>query len=136
MPVSAGDLDRCLCWRVQRQVGRDNTVVVGKQVLQIPKQSGRRSCQGLRVTVRHHLDGRYTVTAGPRLLATFDRSGRMRCPDPDLKETRDRRAPRVLRTRVLPAGRRRRSSRAPMPVVQVSPQRPDHLSRLSGQITC
>ena len=44
--------------------------------LQIPKQPGRRTCAGLRVTVRRHLDGRHSVWRGTQCL------GRLRCPRP------------------------------------------------------
>src|SRR6266540_190066 len=95
VPVGAIDLEQFLCVRVERVVGRDNTVVLGERVLQIPKQPGRRSCQGRRVTVRQHLDGRYTVSAGPRRLARYDPHGRLVAPDSEVRPTRDRRSARI-----------------------------------------
>ena len=58
-----------------RIVARDNTVSVDRRTLQIDPQPGRRSCAGLQVTVRHHLDGRITITQGARLFATFSAPG-------------------------------------------------------------
>jgi len=91
--VSLGrvDLDQYLCVRVERRVGHDNTVSVGKTVLQIPPQPGRRSCQGLRVTVRHYLDGTFSVSAGPRTLTRYDARGRLHDPGP--QRSQRRRAP-------------------------------------------
>jgi transposase len=77
VPLGPVDLDRILCQQAFRQVGRDNTVTLLRTVLQIPKQPGRRSCQGMRVLVRRHLDGRFSTWSGPRLLARFDRAGRL-----------------------------------------------------------
>lgn len=76
------DLDRYLCHQALRRVGKDNTLVLGRTVLQIPKQPGRRSCQGLRALVRHHLDGHFSVWAGPRLLARYHPNGRIEPPAP------------------------------------------------------
>jgi len=84
VPLGDVDLDQYLCLRFERRVGPDNTVVLGKTVLQIPKQPERRSCQGLRVTVRHHLDGGFTVSAGPRPLARYNAHGHLRESEPAL----------------------------------------------------
>lgn len=134
--VGAVDLDQFLCFRALRVVGRDNTVVLGEIVLQIPKQPGRRSCQGLRATVRHHLDGRYSVSAGPRRLALYDPQGRLISPDPEVRPTRDRRSTGILGSRSP-----RRTRKTPPRTVSRSqnpgrPDRPDHLSKTSGQFTC
>ena len=64
VPLGAADLDSILCHQEDRVVARDNTVTMGGQPLQIAAQPGRRSCVGLLVTVRQHLDGRYTITRG------------------------------------------------------------------------
>ena len=69
------NLDTILCHEVERVVARDNTVSVGRRALQLEPQPGRRSCVGLRVTVRHHLDGRITISQGARLFATFTAIG-------------------------------------------------------------
>ena len=65
------DLDAILCHDETRIVARDNTISVNRRILQIDRQAGRRSCAGLQVTVRHHLDGRITISQGARALATF-----------------------------------------------------------------
>ena len=73
--LGSADLDAILCHEETRIVARDNTVSVGTVPLQIGAQPGRRSCVGLQVTVRHHLDGRITISQGARLLATFTATG-------------------------------------------------------------
>ena len=132
-PLGAVDLDQFLCVRVSRVVGRDNTVALDETVLQIPKQPGRRSCQGMRVTVRQHLDGRYTVSAGPRWLALYDPHGRLISPDSEVMATRDRGSTSIPGSR-LPgrAGQMRRHTVSR----HHHPERPVHLSKPSGQFTC
>ncbi len=76
VPVGPHDLDQILCHEEARVVGRDNTVVLDQVVLQIDKQRGRRSCVGLRVLVRRHLDGRHSIWWGPRCLGRFSAQGR------------------------------------------------------------
>jgi transposase len=61
-----------------RKVGKDNTVGFEGVVLQIEKQAGRRTCAGLSVEVRRHLDGGYSVRRGAQLLGAFDVQGRLR----------------------------------------------------------
>ena len=75
VPLGDVDLDAILCVEVERVVARDNTVSVGNRVLQLAKQAGRRSCAGLRVIVRQHLDGRLTVSQGARRLGLFTATG-------------------------------------------------------------
>jgi transposase InsO family protein len=75
VPLGATDLDLVLCQEVTRVVARDNTVLVEQQVFQLAPQPGRRSCAGLTVTVRRHLDGRYTIRRGALLLGTFAANG-------------------------------------------------------------
>jgi transposase len=70
------DLEQILCHEEERVVARDNTVAFGRLVLQIDKQRGRRSCAGLRVIVRRHLDGHHSVWWGPRCLGRFSAHGR------------------------------------------------------------
>ena len=76
--VSVGriDLEQILCHEEPRTVGRDNTVVLDRVVLQIDKQRGRRTCAGLPVLVRRHLDGRHSVWWGPRCLGLYTTTGR------------------------------------------------------------
>ena len=65
VPLGAVDLDTILCQQDERVIAPDNTVVVGGRLLQIERQPGRRTCAGLRVLVRQHLDGRVTVIRPP-----------------------------------------------------------------------
>jgi hypothetical protein len=76
VPLGAVDLEQILCHQDERVVARDNTVQLDRVVLQLAKQPGRRSCAGLRVLVRRHLDGRHSVWHGPRRLGLFDARGR------------------------------------------------------------
>jgi hypothetical protein len=69
------DLDQILCHEESRVVARDNTVTLAGPVLQIAPQPGRRSCVGLTVVVRRHLDGRQTIGRGTRCLGTYDEHG-------------------------------------------------------------
>jgi transposase len=77
VPVGRHDLDLILCHEEPRLVARDNTVTFERLVLQLPKQRGRRTCAGLPVLVRRHLDGRYTVWWGPRCLGRYSSLGRL-----------------------------------------------------------
>lgn len=76
VPLGDADLDAILCHEEARVVARDNTVTLRGQVLQIAPQPGRRSCAGLSVTLREHVDGRYTITRGALRLGTFTADGR------------------------------------------------------------
>src|SRR5919108_552580 len=71
VPLGTVDLDQILCHEEVRVVARDNTVVLAGRTLQLAPQPGRRSCAGLTVTIRKHLDGRYTVSRGTQRLGTF-----------------------------------------------------------------
>lgn len=75
VPVGPHDLDQILCHEEERVVGRDNTVTLDQVVLQIDKERGRRSCAGLRVLVRRHLDAHHSVWWGPRCLGRFSAHG-------------------------------------------------------------
>jgi hypothetical protein len=70
------DLNQILCEEDHRTVGQDNTVVFENVPLQIAKQPGRRTCAGLHVTVRRHLDGTHSVWRGSQLLGRFDSGGK------------------------------------------------------------
>jgi transposase len=76
VPLGRVDLEQILCHEEARTVARDNTVVFGRVVLQIDKQRGRRSCAGLPVLVRRHLDGRHSIWWGPRCLGRYTATGR------------------------------------------------------------
>jgi transposase len=69
----AVDLEQILCHQEERVVGRDNTVSFDGRAFQLPPQPGRRSCTGLRVTVRRHLSGEYSIWSGSRRLGSFPR---------------------------------------------------------------
>src|SRR5438046_5337291 len=69
------DLDQILCEEDERTVAPDNTVSFDTVRLQLAKQPGRPTCAGARVTVRRHLDGRFTVWRGPTRLGLYAASG-------------------------------------------------------------
>lgn len=69
--VGRVDLDQILCHEEERVVGRDNTVAFEGRAFQVAQQPGRRSCTGLRVTIRRHLSGEYSIWAGTRRLGLF-----------------------------------------------------------------
>jgi transposase len=47
------------------------TFVLDGRCLQLAKQPGRRTCAGLRVTVRRHLNGEHSIWRGPRRLGRY-----------------------------------------------------------------
>lgn len=69
-------LEQILCHEEIRTVGKDNTVVLEGVRLQIAKQPGRKTCAGLEVTVRRHLDNTHSIWRGPQCWGCFDRHGR------------------------------------------------------------
>jgi transposase len=71
------DLDQILCFEEPRVVGKDNVVQWERYALQVPAQPGRRSCAGLPVLVRRHLDQHFTIWCGDRCLARFSSAGRL-----------------------------------------------------------
>ncbi len=73
--VGAVDLEQILCVEHERVVGRDNVVTADQIALQLRKQRGRRTCAGLRVLVRRHLDGHHSVWYGTRCFGRYDRHG-------------------------------------------------------------
>jgi transposase len=75
VPLGTHDLDQIFCHEEERVVARDNTVRLDGVLLQIDKQRGRRSCAGLRVLVRRHLDGAHSIWWGPRCLGRFTAHG-------------------------------------------------------------
>lgn len=75
VPLGRVDLEQILCVEYERVVGRDNVVTADHVVLQLDKQPGRRTCAGLRVLVRRHLDGHHSVWYGPRCFGRYDRGG-------------------------------------------------------------
>jgi transposase len=116
--VGALDLDPILCQQEERVIAPDNTVVIGGRVLQIERQPGRRTCAGLHVLVRQHLDGRITITRPPDVSLAYT------------VVTRPTRPPSL--PRALPRRRRKTGfGRWPKPDVQFAslfPKRTDHMS--------
>jgi transposase len=76
VPCAGVELEHILCHQEDRVVGQDNVVTLEGVPLQLAKQPGRRTCAGLRVTVRRHLDGHHSVWHGPRCLGAYDAAGR------------------------------------------------------------
>ncbi len=120
VPLGPVDLDQILCHEEERTVGQDNVVVLEGVALQLAKQPGRRTCAGLRVTVRRHLNGRHSVWRGPQCLGAYDAQGRPVAPRPKNarahlpQDRRSRRGP-YLGTPRNPAPRRhRRGPRLPV----------------------
>ena len=77
VPLHGHDLEQILCVQDERVVGRDNVVTLHPLALPIAKQRGRRTCAGLRVVVRRHLDGQHSVWYGGRCLGRYDRRGHL-----------------------------------------------------------
>jgi transposase len=115
------DLDQILCHQETRTVGHDNTVALDRVVLQLAKQPGRRTCAGLEVVVRRHLDGRHSIWRGAQRLGLFEGTGR----------------PVDAATAVHGRERRPRTSRLDRPH-RTRPAHSAHGRQLSesGQITC
>jgi len=76
VPLGRVDLEQILCIEHERVVARDNVVTAGLVLLQLARRPGRRTCAGLRVLVRRHLNGHYSVWYGSRCLGRFDPHGR------------------------------------------------------------
>ena len=75
VPLGRVDLEQILCVEHERVVGRDNVVSAEQLPLQLAKQPGRRTCAGLRVLVRRHLDGHHSVWYGTRCFGRYDHRG-------------------------------------------------------------
>jgi transposase len=73
--AKSAPLDDILCIEEERTVSADNVVRYDNLRLQIEKQADRATCKGLRVNVRQHLDGTYTVARGLRTLGRYDADG-------------------------------------------------------------
>ena len=80
VPLGRVDLTHILCHEEVRTVGQDNTVTLEGLRLQIDKQPGRRTCAGLRVLVRRHLDGLHCIWFGARCFGHYDARGRRHQP--------------------------------------------------------
>jgi len=118
VPLGAVDLDAILCQQDERVVAPDNTVLVAGRVLQIDRQPGRRTSAGLRVIVRHHLDGGVTIIRPPAVPLSYTVITHEPVP--------------VSLPRALPRRRRKTGiGRWPKPEVQFAslfPKRTDHVS--------
>jgi transposase len=77
VPLHGVDLDTILGEHEERTVGQDNVVTFAELALQVAKQPGRRTCAGLRVTVRRDVHGRLSVWHGARCFGRYDRHGRL-----------------------------------------------------------
>jgi transposase len=91
VPLGGVDLNRILCQEDERVVAPDNTVVVAGQRLQIDRQPGRRTCAGLHVRIRQHLDGAITITRPPDVPLTFSVVTGAASPEPVPRRTTRRR---------------------------------------------
>jgi transposase len=69
--LGTADLHQILCHEEERTVGGDNTVSFDGRSFQLERQRGRRSCAGLRVTIRRHLDGTYSVWRGTQRVGQY-----------------------------------------------------------------
>ncbi|MBI1963747.1 MAG: ISNCY family transposase, partial [Candidatus Rokubacteria bacterium] len=75
VPLHGVDLDTILCEHEERTVGKDNVVTLNDLALQVARQPGRRTCAGLRVTVRRDVHGVLSVWHGPRCFGRYDGHG-------------------------------------------------------------
>ncbi len=110
------DLEAILCEHDERIVGGDNVVTLENVALQVAKQPGRRTCAGLRVTVRRDIHGVLSVWHGARCFGRYDGTGRPLALDRP-KNARahlpqDRRSP-VAPSPRIPLRKRRATPRLP-----------------------
>ena len=116
------DLDEIFFEEAVRKVAKDNTVSLRGQRFQITKQQGRRTCAGLAVKVRRHLDGHYTIRRGTQLFGVYEADGspqtvRAIAPaqgehSPGQSRTASTRVPASGRLRLPPAGTRQSQAAA------------------------
>jgi transposase len=76
VPLHGVELDAILCEYEARTVSPDNVVTLDDVPLQVAKQPGRRTCAGLRVTVRRDVHGVLSVWHGARCFGRYDGHGR------------------------------------------------------------
>jgi hypothetical protein len=113
--VALGDVDlnELLCIEAVRSVGKDNVVSFEGLPLQIAAQPGRRTCAGLHVTVRRHLDGSHSIRRGTQLFGRYNADGApLQGPVEAAGPVGNRQRTRFP-TRTLDAGRRRRRPQLP-----------------------
>jgi transposase len=82
VPLADADLEHILCYEDTRTVGLDNVVTLDGVALQLAKQPGRRTCAGVRITVRRHLDGSHSVWRGTQCWGRYDGRGQPLPPPP------------------------------------------------------
>lgn len=119
VPLLGVDLDALLCHEEERTVGEDNVVTLERVPLQVAKQPGRRTCAGLRVTVRRDLHGQHSVWHGTRCLGRYDGRGRALPPVPASPPAVVPPRPRNARAHMRSAPARR-----PAPPGRPGPRRP------------
>lgn len=103
------DLDQIFFEEEVRTVAKDNTVSLEGMPFQIGPQPGRRSCAGLAVHVRRHLDGSYSIRRGTQLFGRYDQEAR---PMEAAGPMENRKRPRFP-TRTLDAGKQSRRPQLP-----------------------
>jgi len=133
VPTGGVDLDEVFVVEDVRIVAKDNTVTFEGVVMQLPAQPGRRTCAGLHITVRRHLDRSYAVWRGTQLFGRFDGRGRAlpnsrthsghsptTCPMEAAGPVENRGRTRFP-TRTLDAGKRRRRPQLPQGPAPANP---------------
>ncbi len=98
------DLDQIFFVEEKRTVGKDNVVDVHGKPLQIRSQPGRRTCAGLVVEVRCHLDGTYSVWRGTQQLGRYDAQAELVIAPMEAAAPVENRKRRRFPTRSLDAG--------------------------------
>lgn len=120
VPLGDVDLEQILCEEDHRVVAQDNTVSFDGVRLQLAKQPGRPTCAGLRVIVRRHLDGAYTIWRGPQRLGHYAPDARglplrlERAPSGRFRVAGAHLPPRPLRAAPPASPRRRPGPRLPV----------------------
>jgi transposase len=100
VPLGDVKLDQIFFEQAERTVAKDNTVSWDGLTLQIRKQPARPTCAKLRVSIRRHLDGSYTIWRGALNLGGYDAQGSA------VNEAADRpAAPHIAAGRVPASGR-------------------------------
>ena len=109
------DLNEIFCVEAVRTVGKDNVVSMEGTALQISRQPGRPTCAGLHVTVRHHLDGCYSIRRGTQVFGRYDADGQPIAPRRPVEAAGpvENRKRTRFPTRTLDAGKRRRRPQLP-----------------------
>jgi transposase len=132
VPLGPVSLDPILCHEEERTVAQDNVVVLDGLPLQLPKQPGRRTCAGVRVIVRRHLDGHHSVWRGSQCWGRYDAEGQL-LPRPPGGYRDSAPLPSGPSTRLLgPRPTRRPPVRAALVASNASPRRARSARRLAS----